>query len=143
MKKVTVTMIAMFFTTLLFAQEMQEKSIPDQVKTSFKQKYSNAKEVKWEKEDQAFEASFEMNKVHHSVLIDTHGNIIETEVEIELKELPVAILEYLKKHGMDKKSNKAAKITGLKGETTYEVEYKSKDLIFDNHGKFIREINND
>ena len=140
MKKSAATMVVMLFTTLTFAQKMQEKNIPVNVKSSFQKKYPTAKEVKWDKEGEKYEASFELNKTDHSVLMDAQGNINETEVEIELNQLPKGILEYVKTHYAGKKAKEGAKITDAKGIVTYEVETKGMDLIFDSNGKFIKEL---
>ena len=72
--------------------------------------------------------------------MDAQANIIETEVEIELSQLPTGILDYVKNNYTGRKVKEAAKITDAKGTVTYEVEIKGMDLIFDNNGKFIKEL---
>ena len=140
MKKTTVTIVAMLFATLTFAQKMQEKNVPANVKSTFKKMYPSATEVKWDKEGEKYEASFDLNKKDNSVLIDAKGNIIETEVEMELSQLPKGILDYVKTHYVGKKAKEGAKITDAKGKVTYEVAIKGMDLIFDSNGKFVKEV---
>ena len=72
--------------------------------------------------------------------MDAQGNSIETEVEIELTQLPKGILDYIKIHYAGKQGKEGAKITDAKGTVTYEVEIKGMDLIFDYNGKFIKEL---
>ncbi len=138
MKKSVVTVVMMLFTMLGFAQKMQERDVPPNVKSTFQKNYPVVKKVKWDKEDDKYEASFDLNKKDNSVLIDAQGNILETEVEIELTELPAGILEYLKKNYAGKQVKEIAKIKDEKGAVTYEVEIKGMDLIFDSSGKFIK-----
>ncbi len=140
MKKSAVTMIVMFFATLSFAQKVQERNVPANVKSTFQKMYPTAKEVKWDKEGDSYEASFDLTKTDNSVLIDAQGNIIETEVEIELSVLPKGILDYVKTQYPGKQIKEGAKITDAKGTVTYEVEIKGIDLIFDSNGKFIKKI---
>lgn len=140
MKKSATTVVVMLFATISFAQKMQEKNVPANVKSSFKKKYPTVKKVKWEKEEGKYEASFYVVKTDNSVLMDLQGNIIETEVEIELNQLPKSILDYVKLNYVGKKPLEAAKITGAKGKVTYEVEIKGMDLIFDSNGKFLKEL---
>ena len=140
MKKTIATLVLMLFSMLTFAQKILEKNIPANVKSSFQKKYPVAKSIKWEKEGERYEASFDLNKTDHSVLIDAQGNIIETEVEIELNQLPTGILDYVKNHYAGNRVIEAAEITDAKGIVTYEVEIKGMDLIFGNNGKFIREL---
>ena len=140
MKKTIATMVLMLFATLSFAQKMQKKNVPASVKSSFQKKYPAVKEVNWDKEGEMYEASFDLNKTDNSVLLDAQGNILETEVEIDLNQLPQGILDYVKTHYAGKQAKEGAKITDAKGIVTYEVEIKGVDLIFDNNGKFIKEL---
>lgn len=140
MKTTAVTMIVMLCTTLSFAQKVQEKNVPANVKTTFKKTYTAVTEVKWDKEGENYEASFDLNKKANSVLINAQGNVIETEVEMELRRLPKGILDYVKTHYVGRQAKEGAKITDAKGIVTYEVEIKGMDLIFDSNGKFIKEL---
>jgi len=140
MKKSAVTMVVVLFTTVSFAQKIQEKNVPSSVKSTFKKMYPTAKEVKWDKEGEKYEASFDLDKTDHSVLMDAQANIIETEVAIDLNQLPNGILDYVKTHYNSKQPKESAKITDAKGIVTFEVEIKGMDLLFDSNGKFIKEL---
>lgn len=140
MKKLALMMVAAMITSLTFAQKIQEKDVPASVKVSFQKNYPNIKAVKWDKEGEKFEASFDLNKVDNSVLFDAQGNLLETEVEIELNQLPKGVLEYVKANYKGQNVKEAAKITDAKGTVTYEAEIKGMDLLFDNSGKFIKQI---
>ena len=110
--------------------------------TAFQKNFPQAKVEKWEKEGSNFEAEFELNKTEQSVLFDAQGNLLETEVEIELNQLPKGVLEYVKANYIGQKVKEAAKITDAKGTVTYEAEIKGMDILFDSTGKFIKEIKN-
>jgi hypothetical protein len=140
MKKLALMIVAAMITSLSFAQKIQEKDVPASVKASFQKNYPNIKEVKWDKEGEKFEASYDLNKIDNSVLFDAQGNLLETEVEIELNQLPKGVLEYVKANYKGQNVKEAAKITDAKGIVTYEAEIKGMDLLFDNNGKFIKQI---
>jgi len=140
MKKLALMTVAAMITSLTFAQKMQEKDVPAPVKNAFQKQYPTASDVKWDKEGEKFEASFDLNKTDNSVLFDAQGNILETEVEIELNQLPKGVLEYVKANYKGQKVKEAAKITDAKGKVTYEAEIKGMDLLFDANGKFIKEV---
>lgn len=140
MKKLALMMVTAMISSLTFAQKLQEKDVPAPVKTSFQKHYPNIKEVKWDKEGEKFEASFDINKIDNSVLFDAQGNILETEIEIELSQLPKGILEYVRTNYKGQKVKEAAKITDAKGTVTYEAEIKGLDILFDSYGKFIKEM---
>lgn len=140
MKKLGLMMVAAMVTSLTFAQKMQEKDLPAAVKTAFQKNFPQANVEKWEKEGANFEAEFELNKTDQSVLFDAQGNIIETEIEIELSQLPNGVLDYVKTNYKGQSVKEAAKITDGKGSVTYEAEIKGLDILFDSNGKFIKEI---
>ena len=142
MKKLVLMTVAAMITSLTFAQKMQEKEVPAPVKTAFYKNFPQAKVEKWEKEGDNFEAEFELNKSEQSVLFDAQGIIIETEIEIEISQLPNGVLDYVKTNYKGQSVKEAAKITDTKGTVTYEAEIKGRDLLFDSNGKFIKEIKN-
>ena len=142
MKKLALMIVAAMITSLSFAQKIQEKDVPASVKASFQKNYPNIKEVKWDKEGEKYEASFDLNKIDNSVLFDAQGNLLETEVEIKLNQLPKGVLEYVKANYKGQNVKEAAKITDAKGTVTYEAEIKGMDILFDSNGKFIKEIKN-
>lgn len=72
--------------------------------------------------------------------MDAQGNIIETEVEIGLNQLPNGILAFVTANYAGKKAKEGARITNSKGNVMYEVEISGMDLIFDSNGKFIKEL---
>lgn len=140
MKKLTVLLAAVATAPLANAQKVFEKEVPVVVKSAFQKSYSNAKELKWEKEKSNYEAGFEIGETDYSVLIDGSGNIIETEVEISRDELSVDARNYITKNYPGKKIKEAAKITDAKGIVTYEAEVNGSDLIFDHSGKFLKAV---
>lgn len=66
--------------------------------------------------------------------------LLETEVEIELNQLPKGVLENVKANYKGQKLKDASKITDAKGSVIYEAEIKGKALFFDSNGEFIKEI---
>lgn len=138
MKKNLSIVILVLVATCSFAQKLKPNQVPSLVKSSFQNAYPNINDVKWSKEEDKFEASFEVKKVDQSVVIDTQGKIIETEVAINFNELPSNVAEYLKINFAGQKINETAKITDAKGVVVYEVQIKKRDLIFDAKGNFIK-----
>ncbi len=122
------------------AQKIKETEVPKVVKDAFMKAYPAAKEVKWDKEDGAYEASFDLGKKDMSVVLDEMGVIKEVETEIAKSELPKAAQEMLKKEYAGYKIEETAKIVS-KGITTYEAEVekgeKTFELIFDSNGKLL------
>ncbi|MCW5909879.1 MAG: PepSY-like domain-containing protein [Cyclobacteriaceae bacterium] len=138
MKQLAILLVAVMMASCTNAQKVKDKEVPAVVKSALQKSYPNAKELSWEKENGNHEASFEVDDTDYSLLIDTSGNILETEVEINIDELPAKAKEYISQNHAGQKIKEAAKITDSKGVVTYEAEIKGKDLIFDSNGDLLK-----
>ncbi len=140
MKKIVFLLAAVASVSFANAQKIQEKDVPAPVKAGLQKQFPNAQNIKWEKEKGNYEAGFKVKQADYSVLLGASGNIMETEVPIANDALPASVKEYISKHYPSKKIKEAAKITDAKGVLTYEAEVNGKDLIFDDSGKFLKEV---
>ncbi|QOI96506.1 MAG: PepSY-like domain-containing protein [Flammeovirgaceae bacterium] len=140
MKKTMIASLLVFLAVHAHAQKLDSKDVPAGAKNNLAKKYSG-KNANWEKEDDKYEASFKQKGEEVSVLFDAAGNILETETEINKKDLPSAILATLKKDYSEYEIEEAAKIDA-NGAITYEVEVEigeqTFDLIFDVEGKLLK-----
>lgn len=130
-------MVILMASLVSFAQKTKEQNVPQVIKNAFLQKFPKAKEVKWDKEGNNFEASFDLNDVDNSVLFNKEGKIVETEIEIKVNQLPKNAIQYLNNNYKNQKVKEAAKIVTEKGTTIFEAEIKGKDLFFDENGNLI------
>lgn len=137
MKKSIIVITLIMVSLVSFAQKTEEQNVPQVVKNALLQKFPKAKEVKWDKEENNYEASFKNNKVDNSILFNANGKIIETEIAITVSQLPKKALQYLNDNYKNQKVKEAAKIVTEKGTVIYEAEIKGKDLLFDENGNYI------
>ncbi len=137
MKKSVITIALIMLSFVSFAQKTKEQNVPQVIKKALSEKFPNAKNVKWDKEENNFEASFKNNNIDNSILFNANGKIIETEIAIEVNQLPKNALQYLNDNFKNQKVKEAAKIITEKGNLIYEAEIKGKDLFFDENGNFI------
>ena len=133
----------------LFAQtgEKSKKiTIPSAVKEAFGKDYPKSK-VKWEMEDGDYEAHLKINGSDASAIYDKKGHRKAVELTIATSELPLEVLEYVKKKYPTNKIVETAKTTDDKNAVTYEAAIgkngKTFDLIFDANGKFIKIVEAD
>ena len=117
----------------------QNGKVPSKTRDAFAKLYPKISEVKWSKEkDKGFEAEFKQDGKSISVVIDNEGKLLETETDIDIKELPGTVEPFINKNHPGHKITWAAKIVNEKGEVTYEVEIskgkKHADVIFDENG---------
>jgi hypothetical protein len=137
MKKSVMMIALIMFSFASFGQKTKEQNVPQVIKNALHEKFPNATEVKWDKEENNYEASFKNNKVDNSILFNANGKIIETEIAITVSQLPKKALQYLNDNYKNQKVKEAAKIVTEKGTVIYEAEIKGKDLFFDENGNFI------
>lgn len=138
--KVFITLALASFSFGAFAQDIKESEVPAPVKAAFAKLYPNVKDVDWEKENANYEAGFEVNKTETSIVFDATGNLLETEIEIKVSELPKSASDYAAKKYPKDKIAEASKITDAAGTVTYEAEVGKNELFFDSNGTFIKEV---
>ena len=137
MKKIMLTIAIAMFASFGFAQK---NDIPANVKTRFQNLYPDVKKVKWENGNGHFEAEFEIAESDYSVLFDVSGNLIETEIEIKVADLPATAKAYISSNYPSQKIKEASKITDAKGTVTFEAELKHTEVFFNAAGSFIKEV---
>ncbi len=136
--KTIIVSVLVACATVLNAQ----KQVPDAVKKSFAAKFPDVKKVKWEKEDNNWEAGFKKDKKEYSALFSESGQWLETEVEIPVHELPQAVKDAVYKRYPNVVITEAAIIEKADGKKVYEAEIKHNgkkaDLILDEKGNFLK-----
>lgn len=136
-KLILVTLVSgSLFSFTACAQKLAADKVPAAVKTSFAKDFPGII-TKWEKEKANYEANFKQNGKIMSALYDASGNKTETEMDIKISGLPVAVTDYIFKNYKGEKIKEAAIITKANGEVNYEAEVKGMDLLFTKEGKFI------
>ena len=120
------------------AQSVTASRVPQSVKTAFVGKYATAKQVKWDKEGKAWEASFDLNGEKKSAVFSADGKQTELEMEIPVAKLPETVRTYMK--GLKKTITEAAEITDATGKKYYEAEAGGKDYLFNAEGKPVKKI---
>ena len=129
----------MFAIGCASAQKIKEADVPAPAVSALHKMHPEVKDYKWYHEDGNYEAEYEVNDMEAAVTFDSTGNLVETEIEIPVKNLPVACTEYVSKNYPGTTIKEASEITDAKGAKTYEAEIKGKDIVFDSNGNFLKE----
>ncbi len=146
MKNILGLFVVLFATSsITFAQEKNEKennehiNVPAKVKEALKQKYPEAKNVGWEKENGNYEANWGgKSGEDHSVQFTPSGDFIEIVNSIPVSQLPKSVFTYVKDHYKTSHITEAGKVTDAKGKQYFEAEVKGRDVIFDEQGNFVK-----
>lgn len=95
MKKLFILFALVFIAGNLFSQAIQEKDIPEAVKTQFKTRFPLQTTAKWTFEDSLYEAAFVSEGMKVETAFDVTGIWTETEWEIPMEYTPAKIKEYI------------------------------------------------
>lgn len=129
------------FLFLVVLSACSESKVPEAAKQAFKQKFPDAKSVKWDKEEGNYEAEFKLNGSEMSATYDSSGTWLETEALIKIKELPEAILQTIKSQFHGYETEEAEKVERASGDMIYEVEIEkdeqSLEVTFTADGKVV------
>lgn len=140
MKKSMLLFVALIVLSIngIYAQ----KGAPSTAISTLKQKFPEAKKVKWEKEKNGdFEAHFKVNNAAMSATFSPTGAWRETESTIPVSALPASVAAAFAKEHAGAKIKAADKI---ESETaiTYEIEYKdglkTREIVYDAQGVVVK-----
>ena len=126
-------------STAASAQRVKRSDVPSAVSASLLKKYPKASRVTWEKEHGNYEANWGGKSGEDmSVQFTPDGQFVEEVHAISVSSLPPGVAAYAKAHYKGAKITEAGKVTDAQGKTSYEAEIKSKDMIFDENGNFVK-----
>lgn len=126
------------------ATSFAQSKTPMAVTTAFNQKFPNATNVKWDKEnDHEYEAGFDWKGVKHSVNFSDTGEWLETESLITFSQLPEKVQTSFNASHKGATIKAVAKIETSKKTTKYEVEIKQGikgvEFFYDANGSELKE----
>lgn len=140
MKTLLVVLAATLGIGQATAQRIKAQEVPQAVKQGLLQHFG-VKDADWDKEGENYEAGFEQKGREISIVFDGNGRVLETEREIDKKELPSPVLESLNRDYKDFKIEEIARIES-NGLFTYEAEVEREEqtleLLFDAQGKLLK-----
>jgi len=115
-----------------------QTSVPDKVKSAFTGKFPNASNLKWEAEDDEYEAAFNIDSANYSAIYNDKGVWQETSIEIVFDNLPDAVKQTVKKTYKDADIKGSFIIEDSEGQIYYEVDVlkdnKKLELYYNKNG---------
>jgi hypothetical protein len=91
MKKLVtiVTATVLLLSTSAFASDAN--NVNEKIKTAFSKNFSRASDVKWEKKEDFYFASFTVNNIQTEAAYNEDGELVAMSRKIELVQLPLAL----------------------------------------------------
>jgi hypothetical protein len=124
-------LMAVFISISAYAQKLSPSKVPANVKNAFKVKFSGATSVKWEMDDENYEAEFKLKNVMQSASFDKEGGWLDTESKIKSSDLPKEVKQAIKKEVAGFKITEASKIESAAHGSCYEVQVVKGDEVID------------
>ena len=125
----------------IFSNEDESSiEVPKVVLDAFATKYANAKSIEWEKENTIYIAEFKLDNVEFEAEFDMDGFWMQTEKEVDVKDLPAAVIAKINTDYPDFKIEEAEEVET--SEITYfELEIENGEMEYeigiDNSGKIL------
>src|SRR5688572_10627695 len=82
--------------------KLNEKNVPAVVQTSFKNEFTNAKDIEWKMKDGKYKVAFEINGTDHFAKYGTDGKLMAKGMKIRTSELPNAVSTSVKSSYADR-----------------------------------------
>jgi len=128
----------LFYTNLIFAQDIAAADVPSVVKNAFNRSFPKSYHVEWEQKGDTYNAEFDIDWRDHEVWISNTGAILKHKKEIRIGELPAAVAAQIKQTYNGYRADDADQYEVNK-QFYYKVELKQHDaerkVIFDRKGK--------
>jgi len=115
-----------------YAQKVNSENVPAPVLSAFKAKFVTAVKVKWSIEKaNEYEAEFKMDGLKKSANFKSDGTWIETEIEINISQLPQVVIEAINKRFSGCKIDEAEQAETPENTNFYGVTIELNEKEFD------------
>jgi hypothetical protein len=156
-KLIFLTFLFFLIAGLCFAQsdkDVKVKAVPEAVKDYLKKKYPEAHSIKYYKKIEGdttfYEINFHNKNDQYNLLLFPDGRIYETEIVMELDELPSSVRENIIKDLETRYSKHTIRFVeqiNPGGNSKFEIKVRAKkgnrhgffEVFYDNNGIFIEE----
>lgn len=124
MKISLLTIIALLFSGIMFAQDIPQQDVPATILNTFKKAYPDVQKIDWEKKGEVYNAEFEIGRRDHEIWIDSEGSIIRHKEELRASELPESVSKAIMENHPGSRIDEVDKFTEG-NQTYYKVELKN------------------
>ncbi|MFN8390756.1 MAG: hypothetical protein U0136_10735 [Bdellovibrionota bacterium] len=120
------------------AQRLHAEDVPSALEETFTVMYPDFQLLFWEKQGDNYSATFKSGKARGSMLFDYNANLLETESEIPVEDLPKAVSAAAQKQLQEQKIVGAGKIVDSHDRTIFKVKSDTTGFVVDRQGNILR-----
>lgn len=121
------------------SQKMDPKAVPKPVQEVFIKDFPGVMAA-WEQSNGHYVASFDHNEYHMQTVYNSSGDRLETHVNIDAKELPAMVQDYVSKHN-SATVTEATKIITEQNKVSFRVLAGNQYMEFDSKGNYLHSRN--
>ena len=121
-----------------YAQTLMPNDVPAKISKAFEKSHPKISQVEWNQDGANYKASYIVDDKNMAVVYNASGKVMETEKEISLSQLPIAVLKYVNENFPGEVIKNKVLITSAKGRSSYEVQIQQQDLAFNSQGKLLQ-----
>ena len=142
MKKITLVLTTLMFLTIAsFAKDA--KDVSTKVKASFEKIFSAAYDIKWERSNKSYLATFKMDGQNVSALYNEEGELKRSSRSLSLSHLPLKVLTALQERYEGYDIDNTVSEVFENNETNYYIKVENRKhkiiLVADASGSFMVE----
>ncbi len=130
MKKSILLIILLSFNLSSYSLQ-DEEIVPKTVLDAFKTKYGDIRSVKWEKDEEGYEAEFKLNSKKTSAVFNSLGEFIHQETQIKTKDLPIEADQALQNLYPGYRIDEIEKVITASGGEFFELEIEVGDETYE------------
>lgn len=137
-------LIGMGFCGLSAQQVVRKTAVPLSVVEEFEYRFSDAENIVWLKQGEAYYgARFQIKGQDAEAIYTPTGDWIQTELNIAYQEMPDSARSYCRSHYPDYQAKEVKKVSTRRHGILYEIQVlggmKQVGMTFDMHGRLIDE----
>jgi len=139
-----IAVLSLFSAPGAYAQakiKVQDKDVPQAVKTAFSSQYPNASGVHWKMKDGSYKAKFTMDDAKHLAEFNSAGTLTKTGVAIPKEDMPSVVNSAISREYPNARLGDIYRIK-KDGQTHFLVAFEGqtgKTVMYDEEGNVIRE----
>ena len=137
MKPALTGLVFIFFIPTLFAQPNESLLVPRKVMDSFTLQYPDARNVKWEQNQDFYVADFSNYNKSTTAILRENGSTYSTETQIQVFALPLNATAWLMEDQQVKKISDASIIQMESGTISFKAYVRNDEYWFDARGQLI------
>lgn len=139
-KKIAIMKVLLIIIAIPILVSCNAVTVPVKVISSFTKTFPMKKNPHWIKVSENYQAIFKINNKEATAAFDAEGKWLQTEISTSFDEIPDKAAAYILLDDKQTAICYACRIVKNTGDINYGVHIQDREILFDEEGKYIKEI---